>query len=120
MNIDEIKVFVLNEFLKTIEGISDKKYQERVWIKGEGPEFDDFTETVCMFFERGDYILSDYKAYGIRDEQYNQLQKFRYAFEQFSKNKSWAPEFVDSPEWAEIMKMAKDVLNAFNFHTKQG
>ena len=54
---------ILANFLETIEGISDKEYQKRVWIRGEGPEVDDFTETVCHFFDDGDPILKKYKEY---------------------------------------------------------
>ena len=115
MEIDPSKKHVLNEFLQTIRGISDRAYQERVWILGEGPECDDFTETVCFFFEIGDFISEDYKAYGITEEQNILLKQFRDDFERFSDKNSWAPDFVDTPEWAEIMKKAKNVLDAFNF-----
>jgi len=33
MEVDQDKKFVLNEFLKTIAAISDKDFQERVWIR---------------------------------------------------------------------------------------
>lgn len=118
MSIDDDKTFVLNDFLGVIAGISDKSYQERIWIRGEGPECDDFTETVCFFFELGDFILNNYRAYGITDQQYYHLIKFRADFEKFSNRQSWAPEFIDTPEWAEIMEKAKEVLKAFNFQKR--
>ena len=118
MKSNNTKASVLNGFLRIISRISDKSYQERVWIRGEGPEFDDFTETVCFFFEIGDYILSDYKSYGITTQQYAHLKEFRDIFEQFSDQQSWAPEFIDSPEWAQIMERAKEVLKAFNYQKK--
>jgi hypothetical protein len=106
---------VLNNFLQVLFGISNKRHQERVWIRGEGPECDDFTETVCFFFEIGDFILEDYKSYGISKEQFILLKQFRYDFEQFSDKNSWAADFIDTPEWAEIMTKANNVLKAFNF-----
>jgi hypothetical protein len=37
---------ILASILETIKGISDKEYQKRVWIRGEGTEVDDFDETL--------------------------------------------------------------------------
>ena len=56
---------IVQSFLETIEGISDKKYQIRVWINGQGPEFDDFTETTCHFFEESEGILENPKEFKI-------------------------------------------------------
>ena len=53
---NESKKQILEFFLEIVEGISDKDYQGRVWIRGEGPECDDFDETVCNFFQDGDGI----------------------------------------------------------------
>ena len=118
MKTNENKTSILYQFLTTIWGISDIEYQKRIWIRGEGPEWDDFTETVCHFFDDGDPILEKYKEYGISDKQYEILKKFRDDFEAFSDGYSEAFEFIDTPEWAEIMEKAKDVLKAFNFVKK--
>jgi hypothetical protein len=53
---------ILISVLENIEGIFDKEYQRRVWIRGEGPECDDFDETVCNFFQDGNGIIENYKA----------------------------------------------------------
>jgi hypothetical protein len=107
---------MLLNFLENIEGISDKEYQERIWIRGEGPECDAFDETCCDFFEGLDEdIIDNYKEYGITENQRKLLVPFRDKFRIFS-NKNYNPElFINSPEWAEIMKMAKDVLTAFHY-----
>ncbi len=110
---DEDRKYILNQFLINISGISDKEYQKRVWIQGEGPECDDFDETVCHFFDDGDPILDKYKEFGITDDQYHLLKKFRDNFESFSDDNHWPPEFIDSPEWEKIMKQAKEILTAF-------
>ncbi|MCI0382580.1 MAG: hypothetical protein L0207_05990, partial [Chlamydiae bacterium] len=112
---DEDKKQVLTSFLETIEGISDKEYQKKAWIMGETADFD---ETVCLFFGEGDSILEKYKDFGITEAQYQALKKFRDEFETFSDEHGWPQTFIDTPEWAKIMKMAKEILKAFNYQKK--
>lgn len=112
---DENRRQLLNSFLRTIDTISDIEYQERVWIRGEGPEVDDFGETVCHFFDDGDPIFEYYEAYGISKNQYKLLLKFRDAFRFFS-DKNYHPfEFINTPEWEKIISMAKELLREFNY-----
>ncbi len=116
---DKDRKYILNEFLNNISGISDVEYQKRVWIRGEGPECDDFTETVCHFFDDGDPIINNYKNYGISDGQYHLLVNFRNNFEAFCDGPGleyYLPQnFIDTPEWSKIMEEAKEVLVAFNY-----
>ena len=109
---------ILNGLLETVEGISDKEYQKRIWILGEGPECDDFTETTCHFFEEGDGILEKYTEFGINNRQYELLVKLWDQFDQFVKGprSGYLPEeFIDTPEWAGIMNLARDVLKVFHY-----
>jgi hypothetical protein len=106
---------ILESFLETIEGISDKEYQRRVWIRGEEADFD---EVICLFFGEGDPILENYKDFGINEAQYKLLKNFRDQFEIFSDENDFPEEFINTPEWARIMDMAKDVLKAFDYPKK--
>jgi hypothetical protein len=106
---------VVKGFLHNLYRISNKEYQKRVWIRGAGPECHDFDEAVNDFFGDGDPILENYRIYGLSQVQYQLLKKFRDKFRVFSDENDWPPEFIDSPEWAEIMDLAKEVLKAFNF-----
>jgi hypothetical protein len=103
---------IMETFLSILDNISDKEYQKRVWIRGEGP---DFTETVCHFFDDGDPILNNYSFYGISEYQLQLLTNFRNTFEFFSDENDIPQLFIDSPEWVKIVEMAKDVLKAFNY-----
>jgi hypothetical protein len=111
---DETRKRMLVNFLQTIKWISDKEYQKRVWIRGEGPEVNDFDETACYFFDNVEPVLKEYKKCGITKSQYQILKKFRDKFNAFSDEHSYEPEFIDTPEWNEITEMAKVVLKAFN------
>lgn len=105
---------ILETLIRVVDHISDKEYQTRIWIKGEGPEVDDFDETCCIFFGDGDPVLENYKEFGITDRQYAILKKFRDQFRIFSDENYWPPEFIETPEWEKITKMAKEVLRTFN------
>jgi len=112
---DEDKRYILSQHLKNIWGISCKEYQTRVWIRGDGPEWDDFDETCCHFFDDGDPILENYEDFGISESQYQILRKFRDKFRIFSGKNHWPPDFINTPEWDEIVNMAKEVLAAFDY-----
>ena len=117
---NEVRKTILEEFLHVVCSISDKSFQERIWIRGEGPEVDDFTETVCDFFDLGECIFDRYEEYNLTEQQQEILEAFRKKFETFADNNDFPQEFIDTPEWEEIMHMAKEVLKAFNFQKKIG
>ncbi len=106
---------ILISVLETIKGISDKEYQKRVWILGQGPECDDFDETCCHFFGDGDPLIENYQDFDISENQYKVLKRFRDKFRFFSDENNWPQDFIDTPEWKEIMDMAGEVLTAFNY-----
>jgi len=113
-NID--REYILNSFLENIASASDTEYQKRVWIKGEGPECDDYDEFMNYFFDQGEFILKKYKSYGISNSQYDLLLKFQEKLDAFTPNE-W--DFINDPEWIEIVKMAKEVLKVFNWKSKK-
>lgn len=106
---------ILASVLNTVEGISDKEYQRRVWIRGEGPEVDDLDETCCNFFGDADPLLENYKDFKITEAQYLLLKNFRDKFRIFSNEHDFPEEFINTPEWDKIVEMAKEVLKAFNY-----
>lgn len=113
MNINRKQIIAT--FLRILDHISDKNYQRRIWICGEGPEVDDFDETVCHFFQEGDGIIEEHKKFGLTHDQYQLLIKFRDEFSVFADENDFPQEFIDSTEWANIMSAAKEVLKAFNY-----
>ncbi|MBS0584866.1 MAG: hypothetical protein JSR76_01025 [Verrucomicrobia bacterium] len=116
---EETRKDILNFVLDNVYWISDKAYQERVWIKGIGPECNSFDDVVCDFFGDGDPLLENYKDFEITNTQYELLKKFREEFDSFCINRGlehYLPQFfIDTPEWTKITEMAKEVLKAFNY-----
>jgi len=90
---EQRKKYILTQFLNIISCVADKEYQKRVWIRAEGLEVDDFTETVCHFFDDGDPILKKYKEYKITEEQHQLLVQLREEFESFVEgDRPYLPE----------------------------
>jgi len=112
---NEAKRDILDLVLSLIAAIADIEYQKRVWIRGEGPEVDDFDETACHFLHEGAGVLEKYKDFGITEAQHQQLKKLRDEFKAFSDANDLPEEFINTPEWAKVMDLAKNVLKAFNY-----
>ena len=112
---EEERYYILKEFLRDMLHISDKEYQRRIWIRGEGPECDDFNETVCRYASSADSIFGEHKAYGISDPQLDALKKFHEEFKKFWIENDLPRLFVDTPEWTKITLLAKEVLQAFDY-----
>jgi len=116
---NEAKKQILNSVLIIVENISDKNHQERAWIRGEGPKVEDFDEAVNNFFGDADPMLENYQYYGLSEPQYQILKIFRDEFRVFADNNYHPIEFIDTPEWARIRSLAKDVLEAFDYQGSQ-
>jgi len=119
MRTDEVKKNILSELLTTMKMISDAEYQQRVWMRGEGPEANDFDETCCFFFDEADCVIENYHDFGLSQSQYQILKSFYDEFEIFADNNYHPIEFIDTPEWARIRSLAKDVLEAFDYQGSQ-
>lgn len=108
---------ILLSVLDTIDTISSKDYQIRVWILGKGPEVDDFDECCCNFFGDGDPMLKQYKEFGITESQYSIMKKFRDEFNTFADDHYWPADFINTLAWDAITYRAKEVLNEFNYRS---
>jgi hypothetical protein len=117
---DESKNDILNFVLKLVYNISNKDYQKRVWIRGEGPECDDFSETVNHFFNECGPLLDEYKDFRLTNSQYITLKTLYDEFDNFLDLPSLYDhiDFISTPEWENVMEKAKDVLQEFNYRPK--
>ena len=115
---------ILETFLDTVDGISDKKYQERVWIRAEGPEWDDLGETYNYFFDNGEPIIDEYKKHKLTEVQYKLVVELRDKLNEFTVNCELVKpyrsdeELINLPEWQEIRDLAKKVCKSFNYKQK--
>lgn len=120
MNINRKQI--METFIETIADVANKEYQDRVWIKGLGPECDDYSEFINYFLDESEAILASYKDFNITDTQYILLKKFEEKIRSFHNNpdRPYLPEiFLNSSEWLQIIDMAREVLVAFNYYKMQ-
>ncbi len=109
---------ILDSFIENIACMSDERYQERVWVRSEGPECDDIDDTICDFFDE-DYVLENYKDYGITENQHRLLMNLHDKLRVFSDTQDvYSPEkstedLILLPQWQEIRDISKNVLKAF-------
>ncbi len=103
---------IIDGYVNVVTRISDIEYQKRVWIKGEGPECDDFDETVCQFFDISDPLLSNFKNFNFSQQQLTLLKEFSNDFRKFSEKNYLPEEFIDSPDWKKIIQSAQKVLQS--------
>lgn len=109
---------IFNSFFDTIVEFSDKDFQEKIWIKGLGPECSSFEEAICHFFDEGEGIFKSYKDYGISDKNYRLLLELSKKLRAFLNKIPIQPDPHDiliDPKWHEIQKLAKKVLITFNY-----
>ncbi len=107
--------------LEITSAVADKSYQIRVWINGIGPECDSYDECVNSFFYACDTVLDERKQFSLTEAQYDSLKIFKDTFWKFNKSPLGLfleAEFIDTPEWAEVMQKAQDVVTAFNYIRK--
>jgi len=111
---------ILEAFLENISRMTDKDYQERVWVRVEGPECDDIDETIAYFFEE-DALIDNYQDFDINETQltalrvlHKNLRTFTDTYGIYSPFKS-TKKLINMPEWEKIMEMAKEVLEEFHY-----
>ncbi len=107
----------LHHILSVVRTVSDATYQERVWIRGEGPECDSLTETYCNFFD--DYDIDGFLSHCTKNElispqQLTALREVRDAMDAFEFDSDQPDEVtLRDLRWEHIRKVAQSALAAF-------
>jgi hypothetical protein len=114
---------ILNGILSVIEKISNAQFQKKAWVDNKVHPYAFFEESIHQLFD--DYelseVLDNYKIYAISNDQLIILKILYKSLDCYSDEKmSWMQavdpkELLEDPRWHEIQKMAKDVLEAFNY-----
>jgi hypothetical protein len=108
----------LRRILEATRDLADEGYQERVWVRGEGPEVDSSTEVVCRLID--DYDLPTFLAEAgekawISKDQLTALRSLDAALTRYASNGAEADDAtgIQSPGWKKIRKLAKVTVAAF-------
>lgn len=107
-------VITLHNFLEhTISHLGDPAYQDRVWIKHEGKEVDDYDEATMRFMERCEDMFAHPNSYEGMDsviqvslrKLYDKICDFDDTIaNQFPEGKEY--EMINTLEWREIQSLA--------------
>jgi hypothetical protein len=104
--------------VSVIKDLADAGYQERVWVRGAGPEVDSMTEAVSRFFD--DYDVDGFLAASARGSilsagQQASLTTLRDALDAFHKRgRINDRSAIRQPEWREIQELAAEALSALS------
>jgi len=112
----DVVVKVLTEF-------SSQEFQERVWLRGEGPEVSSYEEAVNRFFDdyAADKLIDvEWRRAGLGRDKREKLASFRDALDAFNKLLPNAPhpqEVLGKPEWRRVRAAARNALDALAART---
>jgi hypothetical protein len=108
----------LRRIIEATRDLADEGYQERVWVRGEGPEVDSSTEAVCRLVD--DYDLAGFVAEAAKNawvskEQIAALRRLDAALARYATSGEDADDAtrIESPGWRNIRKLALTTLEAF-------
>jgi hypothetical protein len=108
----------LRRILDATRDLADERYQERVWVRGEGPEVDSSTEAVCRLVDDYDlptFLAEAAKKAWLSKPQLTALERLDVALAHHASNRENADDatMIQSPGWTKIRKLAKATLEAF-------
>jgi hypothetical protein len=103
--------------VNVLEEFSSREFQERVWLRGEGPEVSSYDEAVNRFFD--DYAADElinvlWHQGGLDNDQRKKLAEFRDLLEVFNKLLPEVPhprEVLGNPEWPRVRAAARNALD---------
>lgn len=107
------------EALENIQCLASKSFQERVWLKGIGPEVDDYNEAILMYYSSIPKIeaeaLERLKT-AFSEEEIQVIMKFHGVLNDFIKKNGWDlthKELMENQEWINVREEAKKICDYF-------
>jgi hypothetical protein len=108
----------LRRILEATRDLADEGYQQRIWVRNEGPEVDSSTETLVRLMD--DYDLTGFIAEAagenwVSGDQLAALRRLDAALERYAIGSEDADDAtrIQSPGWRPIRKLAKATLATF-------
>ena len=98
-----------------LEGLGDRQFQQRVWLRGEGPEVSSFDEAVCALDDKDLAGLIDHCGeWGYPGDLADRLRRYDQALEQFIHDIGPYPRtelILSDPRWAGLCEEAKGLAD---------
>ena len=108
----------LRRILDATRDLADERYQERVWVRGAGPEVDSSTEALVRLMD--DYDLAGFIAEAaaqdwISSDQLAALGRLDTALERYAANDQEGNDAarIASSEWQNVRGIAAAALRSF-------
>jgi hypothetical protein len=109
----------LERILETIRDLGDAAYQERVWVRGEGPEVDSSTEAISALLDDDDldgFLSACRRQHWLSSGQLSALQAFETAIDDYlarGDDRTSDRVRIASPEWQALQQLARRTLETF-------
>ena len=92
-----------------LRDLSDPDFQNRVWIRGEGPEVSSFVETVCELFDDSGLGTALEKGTCVYDEDIDsKLNKLSEMLDDIDTQED-IKRVVTSKKWTRIIKLSGEL-----------
>lgn len=108
-----------NDALDNIQCLASKSFQERVWLRGEGPEVSDYNEAILMYYSSIPKIETealDRLRTAFNNEEIDVIMKFHRVLNVFIQKNGWElthKELMENQEWINVREEAKKVCDHF-------
>lgn len=115
----------LNAIVAVLEELASQEFQERVWLRGEGPEVSSYEEAVNRFFDdyaTNELIDVEWRQAGLTDDERKILATFRDTLDEFNELVPVLPhprEVLGNSKWPRVRRAAQDALNELKKRTKK-
>ena len=109
MNLIENSLIQIEQCLKEL---ADLKFQERVWVRGEGPEVSSYTEVVCQLFDDTalrDLLEAKKEKPLLSDELDSILLDLSKVVDSIDYRMD-VNDILNHPEWPNVRRLASEAL----------
>lgn len=97
--------------LSAVSGFADPEYQERVWVRGVGPEvgspIEDY-ENLYSSFSFEEFIAEGVRSLGLSKDCVERLQRLDTVLRDYPLEKMMPEEILADPQWLSIVEGAKN------------
>lgn len=97
-----------NQMVDCLLELASTAFQERVWVRGEGPEVSSYVEVVCQLFDDtglGDILESGLGSDVFGNEAGSELMRLRTLIDGLPQGLD-APSLLRHPIWKEVVGTA--------------
>jgi hypothetical protein len=109
----------LRRILDVTRDLADEAYQERVWVRAQGPEVDSSTEALVRLlhdYELKDFITEAGAKGWVSNDQLAALRRLENALDRYAAHDRGSGDDaarIISPAWRRIRKLAHATLETF-------